>query len=92
MMYLLVENLDFLGYYDKEIWHKIAETMNHKKRINNIYFFDMLYTRFTKINNDPKNPLFKQFDEQIKKFVDKYYTTDRKWRYTLEDGGRLRTL
>ena len=91
-MYLLVENLDFLGYYDKEIWHKIAETMNHKKRINNIYFFDMLYTRFTKINNDPKNPLFKQFDEQIKKFVDKYYTTDRKWRYTLEDGGRLRTL
>ncbi|CDW79677.1 UNKNOWN [Stylonychia lemnae] len=92
VIFELLDQLETLGYFDEEIWVKAADTLCHKKRINNIYFFDMFYTRFTKYNNDPKNPLFKKLDKQIQTIVDRHYTLDRKWRYTLEDGGRLRTL
>ena len=52
----------------------------------------MFYSTFKKLNKDPKNPLFKKLDSAIECLETKHYTTDRKWRYTLEDGGRLRTL
>jgi len=28
----------------------------------------------------------------LKKLTEKHYTKDRQWRYSLEDGGRMRTL
>jgi hypothetical protein len=30
-------------------------------------------------------------DAPLKKLTEKHYTQDRQWRYTLEDGGRMRT-
>jgi hypothetical protein len=30
-------------------------------------------------------------DAALAKLTDKHYTADRKWRYSLEDGGRMRT-
>lgn len=60
-------------------------------RINNLTFYSTFYEIFSAINKDPKNPLFKKLDAAIKKLSEKHYTKDRQWRYSLEDGGRMRT-
>lgn len=44
------------------------------------------------MNNDPVNPFFKKLEAPLKKLSDKHYTKDRQWRYSLEDGGRMRTF
>ena len=88
----LMLELDFLGYYDEEIWMNIHNDILGKKRINNIYFFKAYYETFTRLNNDPTNPLYKKLDKALAILSTKHYTEDRQWRYTLENGGRMRTL
>ena len=57
-----------------------------------MHFYNRFYTVFKRLNEDPKNPLFKTFDACLATLATKHYTLDRQWRYNLEDGGRLRTL
>ena len=92
MLFKLAKELDHLEYYDEELWTKLAETVSQKKRINNIYFFDQFFKTFTKLNTDPKNPMFKKLDKVLEILSSKHYTKDRQWRYSLEDGGRMRTF
>jgi hypothetical protein len=80
-----------LEYYDEEIWNLLVKDIETKLRINNLTFFSTFYEVLTAINNDPKNPFFKKLDGPLKKLSDKHYTKDRQWRYSLEDGGRMRT-
>jgi len=69
----------------------LAKDVEQKQRINNTTFFSTFYENLSAINSDPKNPLFKKMDAALAKLTDKHYTADRKWRYSLEDGGRMRT-
>lgn len=90
--YELMQEMDFLEYYDVDIWMKLHDDILHKKKINNLHYYKAYYENFTKCNNDPKNPLFKKLDKALQVLTTKHYTEDRKWRYSLEDGGRMRTL
>jgi len=77
MGYELMIEMDFLEYYDVDIWMKIHDDILHKKKINNIYFFKTYFETFTKVNNDPKNPLFKKLDKALEVLTTKHYTVDR---------------
>jgi hypothetical protein len=91
MAYKLAKEFDGLEFYDEELWLKLGETVLHKKKINNLYFFDEFFRCFSKLNADPKSPLFKKFDTVLDKLSTKHYTKDRQWRYDLAGGGRMRT-
>lgn len=91
MLYKMVKEFDNLEFYDVELWLKIAETVLHKKKINNLHFFDEFFRCFSKLNADPKSALFKKLDAVLDKLSTKHYTKDRQWRYSLEEGGRLRS-
>ena len=52
----------------------------------------MYFKTFTKLNTDPKCALFKKFDTVLGVLESKHYNEDRKWRYSLQDGGRMRTF
>ncbi len=91
MLYKLCRDLHTLQYYDEEIWGLLVKDIEQKLRINNIEFFKTFYETLTAINADPKNPFFKKLDGPLKKLTEKHYTKDRQWRYSLEDGGRMRT-
>jgi len=80
-----------LEYYDEEIWNLLVKDIETKIRINNLEFFKTFYQVLTQINNDPKNPFFKKLEAPLKRLTEKHYTKDRQWRYSLEDGGRMRT-
>ena len=54
-------------------------------------FFSTFYSTLSAINKDAKNPFFQKLDSTLKKLGEKNYTKDREWRYSLEDGGRMRT-
>ena len=87
----MCRDLHKLEYYDEEIWTLIAKDVETKVKINNLEFFKTFYEVFSALNADPKNPMFKKLEGALKKLADKHYTTDRKWRYSLEEGGRMRT-
>ena len=91
MLYKLAREFDLLEFYDEELWLKLGETVLHKKKINNLYFFDVFFRCFAKLNADPKGPLFGKFDRVLDALRGKHYTKDREWRYSLAEGGRLRT-
>jgi hypothetical protein len=91
LLYKLCKSFHELEYYDEELWTMLTKDLEHKLRINNLTFFSTFYETLSAINSDPKNPFFKRLDGPLKKLSEKHYTADRKWRYSLEDGGRMRT-
>ena len=45
--------MEHLEYWDKEIWMLCFDTITHKKRINNLAFFDYFNKMMRKCNEDP---------------------------------------
>lgn len=90
-LFNLMKELENLDYWDKDIWSQIISTIGHKKRINNITFFQYFNDTLRKLNTDPQGPFFQQLDESISKLKERHYTPDRKWRYDFE-GQHLYTL
>ena len=87
----MCRDLHTLEYYDEEIWNLLVKDIETKLKINNIEFFKTFYETLSEINKDTKNPFFKKLDAPLKKLTEKHYTKDRQWRYSLEDGGHMRT-
>lgn len=54
---LMIE-LEYNEFYDEEIWTKVFDTISHKKRINNITFFDFFLTTMQRWNADPSKTIF----------------------------------
>lgn len=69
----------------------LTKDIEQKLRINNLEFFRTFYETLNVINKNPKNPFFQKLDAPLKKLTEKHYTKDRQWRYSLEDGGHMRS-
>ena len=91
LLYKMCRDMHTLQYYDEEIWNLLVKDIETKLRINNLEFFKTFYETLSEINKDTKNPFFKKLDAPLKKLTEKHYTKDRQWRYSLEDGGHMRT-
>lgn len=76
-----------LGYFDEELWTLIVQTVLRKKKINNLHYFASFYEVVRSFDTVENHPLKGKFTEDLEKFVNKFYTADRKWRYSLEKGG-----
>ena len=68
VLYELMQEFEYLDYYDKDIWQKVFDTMMHKKRINNMTLFTYFVTTMQKMNADPKNHFFKKLDKHLDHF------------------------
>lgn len=79
----LATELFELRWFDEEIWEKVIDTATNKKGIQNMYFFMDLHRIFEALNNDPSSPMHQKLTQKIEAFVNKHYTTDRKWKYDL---------
>lgn len=82
VLFGLAEEFAHIQYWDEELWLKIAETAIGKKKINNTHYFHSGYRGLCLINEQPG--FEGKFTEYIDKLVNKHYTEDRKWRYSLE--------
>lgn len=91
MLYTFCRRFHEIGFYDEELWNLLVKSVENKKKINNTYFFAAFYETFTEINKDPKNPYYNKLDSVLKKLSEKHYNQDRKWRYSLEEGGHWRS-
>lgn len=91
MLFGLVAELHFLGYYDEELWKKIVETAINKTKINNTHYWHTIYGTLYEMNDDEKCPMHKKLTPKIDELVKKHFTKDREWRYSLEKRG-MRSL
>lgn len=91
LLYKLCKYFHELSYYDEELWTLLVTDVEQKLRINNLEFFHTFYSTLTEVNQDPKNPFFQKLEGPLKKLTTQHYTKDRQWRYSLEEGGRMRT-
>merc|ERR1712151_325155 len=48
----LAKELDYIGWYDEEVWTKIFETACHKNKINNTHDFHLILSIMKKMNNN----------------------------------------
>ena len=90
-MYQLMNELEDIGYFDKDIYSACFTTLVQKKRIQNITFFSFFAELMKKYNEDPKSPFFKKLDDKIQTYKDKHYNVNREWRYDW-NGGRMKSL
>ena len=83
-LYIFMHELEYLEYYDKDVWQKCFDTIGHKKRINNLTFLDYFNKTMRKYNEDPKSPFFQQLDSNIAQLKEKHYNVNRQWRYNFD--------
>ena len=57
----LARELDFIGWYDEEVWTKIFDTAVEKKKIHNIYDFRLVHQLMVKLNTN-KDPKFESLN------------------------------
>ena len=69
--------LDNLSYYDSDIWKKCLQTIQNKKRINNITYFSFFVETIRKLNTDPKGEFFKKLDANLSHLKENHYNSDR---------------
>lgn len=58
MLFNLMKELEHLDYWDKDIWQKIFDTINHKKWINNITYVTYWHQLMKRVNEDPQSAFF----------------------------------
>ena len=85
-LYNFMIELEYLEYFDKQIWELVFETISHKKRINNITYFTYFHKMMEQFNSDPKSAFFKKLDQNIQKLKERHYTVNRQWRYDFNEG------
>ena len=88
VLFDLAKELDFIGWYDEEVWAKIFDTAIEKKKINNLHDFRLVHGLMHKLNTANREShashLNGKFDTQIGKLLEKHYTPDRLWKYNSE--------
>lgn len=86
----LARELDFIGWYDEEVWTKIFDLTCNKAKINNIYDFMLIHKLMLKLNKAEGDSraahLNGKFGGHIDKLIEKHYTQDREWKYDAETG------
>ncbi len=91
MLFGLLAEFHFLGYYDEELWTKIIDTAINKTKINNTHYWQTIHQTLCEMNDDEKCPMYKKLTPKIDELVKKHFTKDREWRYSLENRG-MRSL
>ena len=57
----LAKELDYIGWYDEEVWNLIVDTAIHKKHVNNTHDFHTILSIMTRMNkNEADCPQFYQ--------------------------------
>lgn len=92
MLFGLAKEFHNLKYYDEELWELIVETAINKKKVNNLHYFAILYETLGEFDTNDDCPLKGRFTARREDFVKRHYTGDRKWRYSLADGGHWFSL
>ncbi len=88
VLFDLAKELDFIQWYDEEVWTKIFDTAVEKKKVNNLHDFRLVHHLMHKLNTadreSPAHHLNGKFDSQIGALLEKHYTKDREWKYNAE--------
>ena len=83
-LYDLMVELDYLEYWDKDIWRRCFDSVKKHRDLNNIHMFIFHHQKMRQLNEDPKSPLFQTLDADIASLKEKHYNVNREWRYNYD--------
>jgi len=66
-----------LQYFDQEIWTKLINDLQHKKKVSNLEFFSCYRENLSAMNKDPKNPFFQKLDKVLEVLSTRHFNRDR---------------